>query len=301
MATLKLLVQDPSGYFIPNTRRDNFVVYENGMRQQNVTAEIEHASVSLAVLLEFGGRARGFNRELNQEVTRAAEQFLDELGREDKIAMWKYSDKVEKLADFSQGHERLASLLLTLNTPEVSATNLYDATIFATEQMRTVAGRKAIILISSGIDTFSKADYQDVLQTVRDAGTPIYGLALSRVLREIADVEYRMGPVAKIDWTKVERELQEIATASGGRAYVPENTINLSPVYDDMMENLRVRYVITYRSSMDLDLNSPRSVRVALVNPRTGGPLQIIDTNGKTIAASVIVQETYIPGKASGP
>lgn len=67
-----------------------------------------------------------------------------------------------------------------------------------------------------------------------------------------------------------------------------------------MMENLRVRYVITYRSSNDLDPNSPRSVRVALVDPKTGGPLQIIDTNGKTIAANVIVEDTYTPSKLSG-
>jgi len=110
MVTLKLLVQDPSGYFIPNIRRDNFVVYENGVRQQNVTSEIEHAPVSLAMLLEFGGRGRGFNQELSQEVSRAAEQLLEELGREDKIAIWKYSDDVEKLADFWLDHERNALL-----------------------------------------------------------------------------------------------------------------------------------------------------------------------------------------------
>ena len=55
MVTLKLLVQDPNGYFIPNLRRDNFVVYENGVRQQNATVDIEHAPVTLAVLMEFGG------------------------------------------------------------------------------------------------------------------------------------------------------------------------------------------------------------------------------------------------------
>ena len=59
VVTLKLLVQDPNGYFIPNLRRDNFVVYENGFGQQNATVNIEHAPVTLAVLMEFGGRAPG--------------------------------------------------------------------------------------------------------------------------------------------------------------------------------------------------------------------------------------------------
>ena len=191
MVTLKLLVQDPSGYFVPNIRRDNFVVYENGVRQQIVTAEVEHAPVTLAMLLEFGGHAQGFNRELSQQVSTAAEQFVDELGKDDKLAIWKYNDKVEKVADFSMGHDSLASFLLTLGTPQVSETNLYDAAIFATEQMRPVAGRKAIILISSGVDTFSKAHYQDALQAVAGAGTPIYAVGLTKLLRQIAEVVYR--------------------------------------------------------------------------------------------------------------
>jgi hypothetical protein len=92
---MKLLVQDPNGYFIPNLRRDNFVVYENGVRQQNATVEIEHAPVSLDVLLDFGGRAPALNRLFGAEASSAARQLLDVFGREDKIAVWKYNDKVE--------------------------------------------------------------------------------------------------------------------------------------------------------------------------------------------------------------
>lgn len=301
MVTLKLLVQDPSGYFVPNIRRDDFVVYENGVRQQIVTAEVEHAPVTLAMLLEFGGHAQGFNRELGQEVGRAAEQFLEELGKDDKLAIWKYNDKVETMADFSMGHDSLASLLLTLGTPEVSETNLYDAAIFATEQMQPIAGRKAIILISSGVDTFSKAHYQSALQAVAGAGTPIYAVGLTKLLRQIAEVEYPTGPVARIDWARAQTELEGIAAASGGRAYFPENAVYLAPLYDDMMENLRVRYVISYKSSTELDPATPRSVRAALVDPATGGPLQIIDMNGKKIPVSLILQDSYIPSKSTTP
>jgi hypothetical protein len=61
------------------------------------------------------------------------------------------------------------------------------------------------------------------------------------------------------------------------------------------MENLRLRYVITYQPSTHADLSLPRKVRVELVSPKTGEPLQIVDANGKTISASVIVQDTYTP------
>jgi|SRR5882762_1640950 len=129
MVTIKLLVQDPSGYFIPDIRRDNFVVYENGVRQKNATVEIEHAPVSLALLLEYGGRYQGLNRALGEEVSRAGHQVLDVLGRQDKIAIWKYGDTVERLADFSQGRDTLDGLFYTLKAPELSEANLYDALI----------------------------------------------------------------------------------------------------------------------------------------------------------------------------
>jgi VWFA-related protein len=300
MVTLKLLVQDPNGYFIPNIRRDNFVVYENGVRQQIVSVEIEHAAVSLGLLMEFGGRTQALNRLLGLEVVRAGHQLLDVLGHEDKIAIWKYGDKVDRLADFSQGREVLDQLFQNLGSPEFSETNLYDALIYVLEQMKPVKSRKGLILISSGVDTFSKAKYEDALKAAQDSDTPIYVISLAPQLRRLVEMDESKGPLAHIDWSRIDKQLQEIARASGGRAYSPETTIDLSATYDDIMENLRVRYVITYRSSNDLDLNSRRTVRVELVDPRTGGPLKIVDESGRTIHASIIAQDSYIPSAASG-
>ncbi|MGD1078009.1 MAG: VWA domain-containing protein [Candidatus Sulfotelmatobacter sp.] len=300
MVTVKLLVQDPNGYFIPNIRRDNFAVYENNIRQHNATVEIEHAPVTLGLLLEFGGRAQALNRSLGTEVARAGRQLLDELGRGDKVAIWRYSDKVEKLADFAQGHETLDRVFQDLGTPEFSETNLYDALIYVVEQMRSVQGRKAIVLISSGVDTFSKSKYDDALRAARDAGTPIYVVSLVPALRSLIEAYGSAGPLARVDWNAANRGLEEIARVSGGRAYSPASTIDLFSMYDDMMENLRVRYVITYQSSSGLDLNSPRTVRVELVDSKTGGPLQITDESGRTIPARIVVQDSYVPSAASG-
>jgi VWFA-related protein len=299
LVTLKLLVQDPNGYFIPDIRRDNFVVYENGIRQQNVTVEIEHAPVSLGMLIEFGGRAQALNRMMRMDVARAAHQVLDVVGQADKIAVWKYNDKVERVADFSQGHEMLDRVFDELGTPQFSETNVYDAVIYALEQMRPVKGRKAIILLSSGIDTFSKAKYEDALNAARASDTPIYVISLTRELHVMVDTYETAGALAHINWDEADRELQEIARASGGRAYSPGSIIDLSGVYDDIMENLRVRYVVTYRSSSNQDLNSPRTVRVELVDPKTGGPLKIVDQSGRTIRANVVVQESYVPNSVS--
>ncbi len=67
----------------------------------------------------------------------------------------------------------------------------------------------------------------------------------------------------------------EIAKRSGGRLYLPENTSHLSLLYDDSLENLKMRYVIKYKSSSCDDPSLPRKVRVALVDSKTGKPLEI--------------------------
>jgi hypothetical protein len=105
--------------------------------------------------------------------------------------------------------------------------------------------------------------------------------------------------MGQIDWEKADKSLQKIALVSGGRAYSPQNTLDMSAIYDDIIENLKVRYVISYLSSTK-DKNSSRNVRVELVNPRTGKPLQIVDASGRTIKTSVIVQSSYAPNVAPG-
>ena len=66
-----------------------------------------------------------------------------------------------------------------------------------------------------------------------------------------------------------------------------------------MLENLKVRYVITYVSSSNLDPTIPRTVRVELIDPKIGGPLQIVDSSGKAVRAKIVVQDSYTPSSAS--
>jgi VWFA-related protein len=294
IVTLKFVVQDGQGYFIPGIHRDNFVVYEDGARQTNATVEIEHAAVSLGVLIEYGGHQRVFNKDLVMEVSRAGRQLVEVLSREDAIAVWSYGDTAKQLADFTQGGAHLDNLFLELTPPDVSETNLYDALLFALNRMKAVNRRRAIVLISTGLDTFSKASYENVLSAAGAGNTPIYAISLEQIVRSAPRFQGGANPLARVDWADVDRKLREIAKVSGGRFYSPENTIDLSAVYDDVMENLKVRYVITYRSA-NADTNRQHTVRVDLVNPTNGQPLQIVDANGRPVVANAIVQASYTP------
>ena len=249
--------------------------------------------------MECGGRHPSLNKDLVEEATRVGHQLLEVLGRDDKIAIWKYADAVEQVAAFTPVTETLDSLFYKIKGPGVSEANLYDALIAVLDRMKTVKGRRGVILVSSGVDTFSKATFEDALKTARDADTPVYVISLGPVLRLFAELNDAKGLIAGIDWKRVDRERQEIAKASGGRFYAPEETIDLSATYDDIIQNLKVRYVIAYKSSTDADSNCLRTVRVELVNARNGDPLQIVDANGDH-SAEVIVQDTYTPRAVSG-
>jgi VWFA-related protein len=299
--TLKMRAQDPSGHFIPNIRRQNFAIYENGVRQKNATVEIEHSPITLAVLLEWGGRYLPVSKALGDQVPRAARQLLEELGQRDRIAIFRYAGRVERMADFSAGHDTLGSLFAGLSRPEFSELNFYDALISTVGLMKNVPGRKAILVISSGVDTFSKANDRDALAAARDGGTPVYALDIAPALRN--SLAYSMagesGPYARIDWKGAESALQRIAQASGGRMYPVQSTFNLASVYDDIMENLRLRYVITYKSGAAPGDAAPRSIRVELIDPETGGPLEIVDANGKAISSRLSFETGYTPSIAA--
>jgi Ca-activated chloride channel family protein len=252
-------------------------------------------------LMEFGGRYHELNQALGPEVCEAGRQLLNVLGHDDKVAIFKYRDRLETLVDFNQGHELLDQAFECPGTPSFSEANLYDALLGTLNRVRAVEGdRKAVIVISDGLDTFSKASRDQVLQSAREGGIPIYSIGLERITQRETAVYGTTAPFARINWNDAERFLEDLAKVSGGRAYVLETETTVAAVYDDIMENLRLRYVVTYVSSNPATSGPPRQIRVELIDPKTGQALKIHDSNGKIIAAKVFVQESYRPNDAVG-
>jgi Ca-activated chloride channel homolog len=293
--TIKLRVEDPNGYFLPNIRPENFAVYEDGVRQMDVTVDIEHASIVAAFLMEFGGRFQELNKALALEVPEIGRQFLDAVGPSDKVAILKYDDKVHVLADFTSPSPELSRVFDQLAPPNVSETNLHDALLETLQRLNRVAGRRAIILASSGVDTFSKADSERVIGALAESNVPIYSIGLVRIMQREATLYGPGAPVLRIDWKAAENDLESFARASGGRAYVLDSDVQLPAIYDDLMENLRIRYAISYVSSNPATSGAPRKIRVELIDPKTNEPLKFRDTSGKPVTAKIYVQASYSP------
>jgi VWFA-related protein len=286
--TLTLSVQDSNGYFIPDLRRENFAVYDDGRRQTNVTVEIEHAPVTLALLLEGGGRSLQLNREIATDIRWVVRPLIGSLGRRDKVAVFSYADTLTSLMDFDRPLAELEPTLNRLDTPGFSEANLYDALVAVLDRMSGVQGRKAVVLASTGIDTFSRASFEDVLAAADRSRTPVYTIDLSGAVTQLGDSER----LARLDWARAREQLRTLAQHSGGRAYDRASVGDAVRIYDDLMEHLRIRYVITYQPDRPAPEGARHAVRVELID-RTGAPLRIVDAAGRSVAAHVIAQASY--------
>ena len=198
----------------------------------------------------------------------------------------------------------------TSPSPQIHVPNRPGKPLFAGEQgrqrteinydrkTRMVTLRLVVLLFSSGIDTFSKASYADTLRAAGRSDVPIYVLNIGPMTRNDASVYGLNGPYTRLDWKGAEQKLSQIAQASGGRMYSPGSSLDLTALYDDLMENLRVRYVITYKSTAHPEERGPRIVRVELVDPSSGGPVRIVDADGKPVQTKVLVEGGYNPAAA---
>lgn len=295
--TLKLSVEDVNGFFVPNLRRSNFAVYENGVRQKNVSVEVEHSAVTLAVLMEMGGRSQQLNKMFASEAGYVAKPVLDVLGRDDKFAFFTYDDRLHTVVDFDAPHEKWDAAFSEVAVPGFSEANFYDAAAAVLDRLAPMPGRKALLVISTGIDTFSHASFDDLTKKAKAGDTPVYAIGLGDLARQTV-LGPDSGPLARVDWDQCERQLETLARVSGGRSYVARSTVDAPAVYDDIMENLRVRYVVTYVSPASASDRAPRTVQVKLVDPKTDAPLRIMDASGRRVAARVIAQASYTPTSA---
>ena len=298
--TMKLSVQDLNGYFVPNLHRNNFAVFEDGVQQRNVTVEVEHASITLAVLIEMGGRSQQLNNALAMEGAYLVRPLLDVLGREDKLGLFTYDDRLHTIVDFDDTHDKWDGALDRFTSPHFSETNFYDAAVQVLDRLRMIPGRKALVLLTTGIDTFSHRTFDDVIRSAETANTPVYCWGLGDMARQSV-IDITRGPLARVNWIEVTQQLQTLARVSGGRAYVHSSVVDAPTIYDDVMENLRVRYVIAYVSSNSSTTEVARMVQVRLVDPATGEPLRIVDANGRRVVARVLAQASYTPTAVTTP
>jgi len=295
--TVDVSVLDNKGHFIPNIPAGNFRVLEDNVPQKVTAITKGEAPMTIALVIEFSGRFQQVYSEPWYQTLQAAYGFIETLKPEDYVAIVAYDLRPEILSDFSTDRREAQEGLSRMRFPGFSEANLFDALVDTAQRMQDIEGRKAILLISSGIDTFSKLNYGETRKAIQNAGVPIYAIGLMQAYRDILYSYGYLSDSANMDFLQADNQLRTFTKESGGMAYFPRFYGQFPEIYRGISEVLRSQYVLTYTPSNTARDGKFRKIKVELVNPENNQPLRINDEKNKPVKYEILAKPGYTAPK----
>jgi VWFA-related protein len=277
---LPVTVRDNTGQFVPNLKAEDFTVYEDGIAQPISSFALKHMPVNIVLLIDTSSSV---TRELD-DFKEAAYRFAARLDPQDQISLIKFDDKVELVQDWTTNRAALRRALNRI-TPGMF-TKFNDALwLAANEQLSSVTGRKAVIVLTDGIDSGrGHTTAEQAFRAMVEAETPVYVVSKTRIQRsaEQRDLDFYNASASsralnqiRIDGLKMslaaleqsERNLTRIAEETGGRIFLPQSFDELGDAYQQVADELRSQYVISYTPTDSARDGRYRAIRVKLKNP----------------------------------
>jgi VWFA-related protein len=291
--TVDTAVVDNKGHFIPNIPKNYFRILEDGVPQQMAAFSTGEAPMTIAMVIEFSAKFQQYYSAGWFQTLNASYGFVRLLKPEDYLAIIAYDLRTEILSDFTIDRQQTAEAMQRLRIPGFSESNMYDALVDTAQRMQDIEGRKAILLISSGLDTFSKLTYDKTRRALQDAGVPVYTISLLQAQREVADARGSMGNVARMDFLQADNQMRTFANETGGMSFFPRFEGEYPAVFRSITDTMRSEYVLTYNPSNQARDGKVRRIKVQLINPETNEPLRINDDKGKPIKYQIVAKNGY--------
>jgi len=299
LVNVDVLVTTKDGQFIPGLKQENFRVAEDGVPQQVSHFGVSQAPITAVLLVEFASTSYTFMVQALQ----ASYAFANTLKKDDWVAVAYYDMNPHILVDFTQDKKAVYGALNQLRIPGFAETNLFDALYDTLDRLDRVEGKKYVILVTTGIDTFSKLTYDKILKKVKDTkDVTIFPISVGFILREYCDTHpgnyycrnaHGMGiPVGHMDYLQGDNEMRTFAAMTGGRAYFPRFEGELPELFGDISSDIRNQYTLSYSPSNTKLDGTYRKLKVQVVAP-DGGPLKVRDQKGKDLKIEVVSREGY--------
>jgi len=253
--------KDKKKALIAGLQRGEFAVFEDGVQQEVTffTSDASNPPVYVGVLMDTSPSTAGklqFSR-------RAAKDFIFTVTRlrKDKAAFMTFDHQISLHQDFTDKLDLLDRAIDKV-TKTGSQTALYDAVWqFADEKLRGIAGRRVIVVITDGEDTFSRAELQDAIDIAQRTETTIFAISTKAgFLGSVPGVE--AGTVKD----RGDKDLTRLAEETGGEAFFTGDMTELERSLTRISKELQGQYIITYRpKNQDYD-NRPRKIEVRFTN-----------------------------------
>jgi VWFA-related protein len=297
LVDVPVIVTTKDGQFISSLKKENFKVYEDGVQQTISNFSISDAPITAVLLVEFADIFYGITIETLQ----ASSSFTQSLKPDDWVAVTSYDMKPQILVDFTQDKRAIFGALNTLRVPGFAETNLFDALYDTLDRVDRVEGHKYIILISSGFDSFSKLNLDQIMKKVKTTkDVTIFTVSTGWIIRNYCEVNHCTSgtrgaagiPVTQMDYLQADNEMQTFARMTGGRFYQPRFQAEYPEIFHDIAGDIRHQYSIAYHPTNPKLDGSYRKLKVEVV-AADGGPLKVHDQKGKDVKFQVNAREGY--------
>ncbi len=272
-----------SGQIVTGLTKENFAVFENGVKQDITNFAMPEAPITVSLVVEYSkwseifGRASGGRFERGHlEVIRPIATFVSRFIKppDDYASVVAFDIRPTPITDFTNDPQRLNATvnLLLRNRPAFRENNLYDAIKFtlvggkadsvvlerSKERKSEYGGmvdvkakRRAIILIASGIDTFSKINYGEARKVIQEAGIPIYiistgNLFFKRYEHLLGATDSITGFPGRLTFLQAKNAMDTFAKESGGQHYQMTFPGEIPTILNSINAMLRNQYSIAY-------------------------------------------------------
>ena len=282
---LPITVTDRKGQFVTGLTAKDFLIFEDKVPQQidSFTSEENNSSpLYVAVLMDTSPSTAG-KLKFEQE---SAMNFIQTVvrPRKDRVLFATFDDQVTLRQDFTDRLELLDRAVFAIKKTG-SQTALYDAIWqFCDEKMRSAQGRRALVIITDGDDTYSRADMNDAIDIAQRTETTIFAISTKAGLSgAVPGVE--SGTVKD----KGDKGLERLCDETGGVAFFTGDMLALERSFTKIARELRSQYLITYKPTNDRYDGSYRRVEVKFSSGRENTKLRT-KRGYKAVADSVITK-----------
>lgn len=279
---LPITVTDKKNQFVPGLTQSDFIILEDKIPQTIETFSddlAQNTPLYVAVLMDTSPSTAG-KLKFQQE---SAMNFIQTVvkARKDRVLFGTFDDEITLLQDFTDKLDLLDKAVYSVKKMG-KQTALFDAVWeFCDQKMRSVPGRRVLLLVTDGEDTYSRANIRDAIDIAQRTETTIFAISTKAgFLATVPGVE--AGQVAD----KKDRDLLTLAEETGGAAFFTGDMLSLERSFTRISKELRAQYLVTYNPTNKSYDGTFRKIDVKLIEGRDG--LKVRTKKGyKAIADSV--------------
>jgi len=291
LVNVDVMVTTKNGEFVPGLTKDHFRILEDGVPQTITSFNVSPAPITAVLLVEFAST----NYSFMIDALRASYAFANTLKKDDWVAVSYYDMQPHILVDFTQDKKAVYGALNQLRIPGFSETNLFDALYDTLDRLDRVEGKKYVILVTTGYDSFSKLTLDKIMKKIRDTkDVTIFPVDVGQILRIMGGGHNRGAGIhaSEMDYLQADNEMRTFAAMTGGRAYFPRFQGEYGEDFQQIGEDIRRQYSLAYHPSNTKLDGTYRKLKVQVVAP-DGGPLKVKDQKGKDVKIDVVARDGY--------